>query len=209
MTSRLRNSRGGDSLSNPDTDESGALERATPRPAERKPGGRISLGRRIDLWRDRIEATVTGLLLGGAILLVVYTVTVRYFAPDMAPLFTNEITVYMVIWATLLAAGGITHAQVHVSADLVTHFMSPRMRHWSDIAANLSGVIFALFLLRWGYQIAYDAWFFNDLSPTSLRFPLWIYYASLPVAGLLMAIGHLRVAIELVVKGPAEDLTGC
>ena len=172
-------------------------KRATERPGEAK-----SLGRRLDRLRDRVEATLTGFLLGGAILLVVYTVAVRYFMPGLAPLITDEVTVYMVIWATLVASGGITHDRAHVTADLVTHLMRPRLRHLSEIAANLSGVLFALFLLRWGYQIAYEAWDFNDLSPTSLRFPLWIYYASLPVAGLLMAIGHLRVAIELIARGP-------
>lgn len=160
--------------------------------------------RRLDICRERLESLVTGLLLGGAILLVVYTVAVRYFAPAHAPLFTNEVTVYMVIWGTLLASSGVTHSRQHVSADLFTHVMNPRLRHVLEIAANLAGVGFALFLVRFGGMVAYDAWDFGDLSPTSLRFPLWIYYAALPVAAVLIALAHLRVAVELILLGPQD-----
>lgn len=182
-----------------DERQDGAVDGSVPT-AEHTRGDRLA--RRIDLWRRRIEGWVTGALLGGGMLLVVYTVAMRYLAPAHAPLFTNEITVYMVIWATLLAAGGVTHSRSHVRADLVLHMMSPRQRHILDIVANLAGFAFALFLVRFGAMVAYDAWDFGDLSPTSLRFPLWIYYALLPVAGVLIAIGHLRVAVELMLDGP-------
>ena len=157
---------------------------------------------RIDRGRALIEGTITGLLLGGAILLVVYTAAVRYVTPAQAPAYTDEITVYAVMWAALLACSAVTHRRQHVRADLVIHVMPPRPKHLAEIAANLTGFGFCLMLAWLGWLVTHEAWDFNDLSPTNLRFPLWIYYAALPVAALLMALGHLRVTIELLLSGP-------
>jgi len=171
-------------------------------PASARPGaGRLKAAER---WRDRIEAAITGLLLGGGMLAVVYTVVVRHVAPAYTPYYTSEITVYLVMWAVLLACGSVTHSRAHIKADLVTQLMSPRLRHWSEIAGNVAGFGFALFLIWFGGLVAYEAWFFGDLSATALRFPLWIYYAALPVSGVLIAVGHLRVSIELILSGPDE-----
>ena len=158
-----------------------------------------------DLWRDRIEAAVSGFLLGGGILLVVYTVFVRYVSAAHAPVYTDELTVYIVMWAVLVGCGGITHKRLHVRADLVLHVMSDRVRFICEVAANFAGFAFALFLGWYGFLVAYEAWDFGDLSPTNLRFPLWIYYAALPVAAFLMAVGHLRVAIALLLTGPRPE----
>lgn len=157
-----------------------------------------------DIWRERLETIVIGMLLGGAIGLVVYTALIRYIHPRMAPTFTDEVTVYAVMWAVMIAWGGVSHSRNHVRADLVLHVMTPLMRHLAEIAANLVGFAFALFLGWYGYLIAYEAWDFGDLSPTNIRFPLWIYYAALPIGALLMAIGHLRVAIALILGDPAD-----
>jgi len=60
---------------------------------------------------------MSGLLFGGAILLVTYTVLVRYLSPGNAPLYTDEITVYMVIWAVLSGCAGVTRNRQHVRTD--------------------------------------------------------------------------------------------
>jgi len=78
--------------------------------------------------------------------------------------------------------------------------MPSSARRWAAIAGNLAGAAFSLFLIIYGSQIAYEAWDFGDLSPTSLRFPLWIYYACLPIAGTLIGVAHLIVAFDLTTR---------
>ena len=150
-----------------------------------------------------VETAVIGILVGGALALVFYTVLLRFFSPKHAPLFTEEVTVYAVMWGILLACGRISRRRDHVRSDLVVQFMSRRVQRWAEVAANLAGVGFAGFLAYFGGQVAYDAWSFGDLSPTLLRFPLWIYYAALPTAALLIGIGHLLAAIDLA-RGAAD-----
>ncbi|WP_161632224.1 TRAP transporter small permease [Aliihoeflea sp. 2WW] len=160
---------------------------------------------RFDLWRARVETIIIGGLMGAAMALVFYTVLMRYVSPANAPRFTDEIVVYGVMWAVMLAWGGVSRSRNHVRADLVLHVMPPRLRHLSEIAANVVGFAFALFLGWFGYLVAYEAWDFGDLSPTNIRFPLWVYYSALPIGALLMALGHARAAMEMIVDGPTDE----
>lgn len=192
------------------TDLAGKPEgRADARPAPSPPARSSGpLARRSSgLWRwwARIETGLTGLLVGGALALVFYTVLLRYVAPAYAPHVTEELTVYIVMWAVLLACGRVTREREHVRADLVFQLMPRPWQRACDILANLAGVGFALFLAYYGGLVAYEAWDFGDLSATQLRFPLWIYYSALPVAALLIAIGHLRVAFALTRGAPPDQ----
>ena len=175
----------------------------TPNPPDQRMRSRI-LSAAGSLW-GQIEASMSGLLFGGAILLVTYTVLVRYLSPGNAPLYTDEITVYMVMWAVLSGCAGVTRNRQHVRTDLLLHIIPSSLQFYCELAANLAGTGFALFLAWYGGLVAYEAWDFGDVSPTNLRFPLWIYYSALPVAAALMAVGHLQVAITLWRTRPKAD----
>lgn len=147
---------------------------------------------------DLIEKCISGTLIGGALLLVAATVLMRLFAPALAPTFSEEVTVYMVVWAVLIAGGGVTRNRAHVRADLVMSFMPKPWQRVCDITANVLGFAFAAFLVWYGFQVAYEAYSYNDLSASHVRFPLWIYYAALPVAAVLMCLAHLSTVVGLV-----------
>ncbi|RAI01739.1 hypothetical protein DLJ53_10040 [Acuticoccus sediminis] len=154
-----------------------------------------------------LEVWVTGTMVGGALALVLYTVVLRWLAPAYAPHVTEEVTVYIVMWAVLLAVGRVTRERRHIRADLVVGLMPTTVQRGLDVLANLVGAAFAVFLFRYGYAVAYEAWDFGDLSATTLRFPLWIYYASLPVSAALIAIGHVTAAIAILAGWDAPDDT--
>jgi TRAP-type C4-dicarboxylate transport system permease small subunit len=153
---------------------------------------------RIFHWIDRLESLIVGVILGSALLLVVVTIVLRYLAPQYAPQITDEVTVYMVMWAVLLACGGITSRGEHVKADLVVGTLSPRVQRICEIAGHVVGIGFCLVLAWFASQVTYEAWDFGDLSPTNLRFPMWIYYAALPLAAASMAVRHLIVLVRLL-----------
>lgn len=149
-------------------------------------------------WIDRLESLIVGIILGSALLLVVVTIVLRYLTPQYAPQITDEVTVYMVMWAVLLACGGITSRGEHVKADLVVGSLSPGVQRACEIAGHVVGIGFCLVLAWFASQVTYEAWDFGDLSPTNLRFPMWIYYAALPLAALSMAVRHLIVLVRLL-----------
>ena len=58
-------------------------------------------------------------------------------------------------------------------------------------------VIAATLMERGGVAITWQTYTYGDFSTTSLRFPLWIYGAALPVGALLMAVAYAVRCINL------------
>ena len=142
-------------------------------------------------WTRFEELLVGGLALA-ALLVCSYNVFVRYFLPRLTLEAADEVQVYLVIWAVFLALGLVTAADRHVRADLFVAMFAPGFRRWVSIFGELLGLAFALLLLGYGTAVTWQTWSYGDLSTTSLRFPLWIYSAALPVGALLMAVAYAK-----------------
>jgi TRAP-type C4-dicarboxylate transport system permease small subunit len=150
-------------------------------------------------WTRLEEILVGGL---GLLALAVcsYNVFVRYFVPRLTLEASDEVQVYLVIWAVFLALGLVTAADRHVRADLFVAMFPAGFRRRVGIFGELLGLAFALLLLGYGSAITWQTWSFGDVSTTSLRFPLWIYSAALPVGGLLMATAYAQRCLKLFRK---------
>ncbi len=147
-------------------------------------------------WRRFEEILVGGLALA-ALLVCSYNVFVRYFMPSLAVEASDEVQVYLVIWAVFLALGLVTSDDRHVRADLFVAMFPPNFRRRVSIFGELLGLAFALMLTGYGATVTWQTWSFGDVSTTSLRFPLWIYSAALPVGALLMAVAYAQRCVKL------------
>jgi TRAP-type C4-dicarboxylate transport system permease small subunit len=143
---------------------------------------------------DRLDAALVGGFGVLALLLASVNVVLRIAAPRHAIEWGDEVQVYLVVWAVCLSFGAVTAADRHVKADLFVSLLSPGLRRAAAVLADLLGLGMSALLAWYGYLVAHDAWDFGDLSTTTLRFPLWIYYAALPLGAGLMA---LRYALRL------------
>ena len=150
-------------------------------------------------WTRFEELLVGGLALA-ALVVCSYNVFVRYFLPRLTLEAADEVQVYLVIWAVFLALGLVTAADRHVRADLFVAMFAPGFRRWVSIFGELLGLSFSLLLVGYGAAITWQTWSFGDLSTTSLRFPLWIYSAALPVGALLMAAAYVKRCLNLFGK---------
>jgi TRAP-type C4-dicarboxylate transport system permease small subunit len=153
-------------------------------------------------WTRFEELLVGGLALA-ALLVCSYNVFVRYFIHGLTLEAADEVQVYLVIWAVFLALGLVTAADRHVRADLFVAMFAPGFRRWVSIFGELLGLAFALLLLGYGTAVTWQTWSYGDLSTTSLRFPLWIYGAALPVGALLMAVAYAKRCLKLFRKEKA------
>jgi TRAP-type C4-dicarboxylate transport system permease small subunit len=170
--------------------------------ASRAPAPRHGIVRALQRW-TKIEGIVVGILTAVALVIVAYTIFVRFLFPSLTPIWADEVTVYVVIWATFIACSGLTAENGHVRADLVTSLLGRRGRAACELVAHLCGLSFAVLLAYYGTLVAYEAWDFGDLSTTTLRFPMWIYYVALPVGAALIALRHgfaLALAAAGIVK---------
>jgi TRAP-type C4-dicarboxylate transport system permease small subunit len=104
------------------------------------------------------------------------------------------------IWATFIALSGVTGENRHVRADLVTNGLARRYQAGLELLSFMCGAGFAALLAWYGFAVARDAYEIGDLSTTTLRFPMWIYYACLPVGAGLMTIRYV-ILVYLTATG--------
>lgn len=141
------------------------------------------------LWR--IGTWVIGGLAIGALALSSFNIVARFFNPAWTLDLSDEVQIYLIVWALMLALGAVTLADQHVKADLFVSMFPEILQRAVSLFGELLGLAFALLLLWYGARAAYGSWDYGDLSATSLRFPLWIYVAALPAGAFAMAFAYL------------------
>jgi len=147
---------------------------------------------------DRLDAVVVGGLGLAALLLASVNVLLRTFRPQAAIEWGDEVQVYLVVWAVCLSFSAVTAADRHIKADLFVGMLPQGLRHALALFGETLGLIVSLLLGWFAYQVTYETWDFGDVSTTTLRFPLWIYQASLPLGMGLMALRYLlRLGVAL------------
>ena len=145
------------------------------------------------LW-DRVEQTVAGLLGLAALALALWQVVSRYFSPQHAISFAEETIVYLMIWAIMIVSSQLVRTDSHVRPDLVLNLVGEGVKRWLEMFNSLTAIVFCAAVTWYGWEITSVAWLIDERSASDLRFPMWVYYASLPAGGLLMGV---RYAIRL------------
>ena len=79
-------------------------------------------------WWDRIEETLVGLLGLLALVIGLLQVIGRYFDPARAISYAEEVIVYLIIWAIMIASSQLVRRDGHVRPDLVLRLLPPRRR---------------------------------------------------------------------------------
>lgn len=146
-----------------------------------------------------LETLFVGGLAFTALVLCSYNVIARLFFPQYLLDFVEEFQVYMVIWAVFLSLGTLTIMDRHVKSDFFVNMFPPKLKTASAWLADILGLIFSLGISYYGFEVAYQAHEFGDVSTTMLRTPLWIYFAALPAGGVVMGIAYIiRIKRKLV-----------
>lgn len=142
----------------------------------------------------RYEHTIVGLFGLAALAICLYNIVVRFFAPRLTLDWSDEVQVYIVVWAIFLVLGVVTATDRHVKADLFVGMFSAATQRRLHLFSDILGLLFCGMLVYYGGLVTWQAYDFGDLSISSLRFPLWIYMAALPV-GFSLAVIHYIIRI--------------
>jgi TRAP-type C4-dicarboxylate transport system permease small subunit len=150
-------------------------------------------------WR-RFETTVIGALVVLALALFLYGSLTRSFAPALAIDWSEEVTIYLIAWATLLSGGAITAERAHVSADMLAQTLSPRARRRLQLAIDVAVLGFCCLMLWLGAEGVLFAHLLDERSASTLQAPqAWVLYLALPVSMLMIAA---RIALSLFLDRP-------
>ena len=78
----------------------------------------------------------------------------------------------------------------HVRPDIVLRLMPARGQRVTETFNCLVALVFCGGLIWYGVEICSVSFELDERSSTGLEFPMWIYYAALPVGSTLMAIRY-------------------
>jgi TRAP-type C4-dicarboxylate transport system permease small subunit len=147
-------------------------------------------------WR-RFETGVIGALVVFALGLFLYGSVTRSFAPALAIDWSEEVTIYLIAWATLLSGGAITAEGGHVSANMLGHLLSPLAQRRLGLVIDLVVLAFCFLVLWLGIEAVLFANVLDERSASTLQAPqAWVLYLALPVS-MLLIVARLVVSLFL------------
>ena len=160
------------------------------------------------LW-DRLERLIVGILGALAMLVGLVQVAGRYLFPAHAIAWAEEVIVYLIVWGVLLIASQLVRTDGHVRPDLVLRLLPPGAQRWVEVFNCLVALAFSAGMVWFGWQIVSTSWAIDERSSTALGFPMYVYYACLPVGGALMVARYLaRLYRYLFRFDPARMVVG-
>lgn len=139
-----------------------------------------------------------------ALCLVAEQALARYFFPSGLVDWAEEITVYLIIWSVFLSLGKVSGQGTHIRTELVIGMLPKKVRDLLEAATTLLGLVFMIWLAWYGWEVARQAFVYDDRTSSSLRFPIWIYFTILPLGCLGMATGFLIHLLGIFAGSTAE-----
>lgn len=142
----------------------------------------------IKQW-NKIEGFTFGFLNIAALGVVFYGVVLRYVF-QAPPFWTEEVAIYLIIWAVYITASTLAEEKGHVGATLIIERLPVKVRRIIAIFNGFVCLVFCSVISWYGFQIVWQTYECGQKSSTALRFPLWIAYLSVTVGCLLVSMRY-------------------
>ncbi len=143
--------------------------------------------------RLRLDHALAALLLAAMAVIAFANVLSRYLLHSSIA-FTEEITVYLFVWLTVIGAGLAFERGAHLGmVSLVRRMPGPVQRALVGLGAGL-GVALFMAVNGWLIRSIYLEVTVFHARAGSLPVPLWVFYAGVPVLSLFVARGIWRGA---------------
>lgn len=136
-----------------------------------------------------------GLFLLLASLMMFAMVITRYFFAWSDP-SVEILARYLMIWATFLGISGAVRARVDLRFTLLEGLFKPRGLRVFRAIGHLVALCLVVGLVMSGLSFVDETRMFNEVMPTALRWPIWIFHASIPVGAVLLAIQIVARALH-------------
>ena len=163
--------------------------------------------RTMSRW-DEVEKWTAGLLMALALCLSFYGVVARYVL--QLPLdWSDEISIYAVIWCTFFGISSLIKTDEHVRVDLLINMLSERRRNILHFYHALLGLGFVLVMTWGGYLMVQKAYSTYVTSESHLKFPMYLPFLIMPLGGFLLSLRMverlMRLAKQLRGERPLTD----
>jgi C4-dicarboxylate transporter DctQ subunit len=162
------------------------------------------MGKILHAW-NWVEGQITGILAFIGTVIVLYAVFMRYFMAN-APEWTEEVVSYLFIMAFYISASTLTEERGHIGATFIVEKIPEKYRRWIEVVNGCLALGFCLLVAYLGFRIVKVAWLMGEKSESSVRFPMWVPYLSVPLGMSLIFLRYVRRLYRLLFSFAPEDL---
>ena len=147
---------------------------------------------------SRVASVIAGL----CIIIVAFIVTYEIIARGLFGSPTEwvlEVSTYLIIVAGFLGLAITLRHHAHVSVDFMTSRLSARTRCALDAVTTLLAILLFYVFMTEATDLVMASFEYNKLSPSILRFPLWIPQSSMIVGAVLLELELVRQLLDDIV----------
>ena len=162
------------------------------------------MGKFLRIWNST-EKSIAGLL-GLITIGLAFTNTILRYVFKYSPEWMEEIIVYLIIWAAFIVASTLVEEKRHVGTTFLVERLPPKMHRLVALVSSFLALGFCTLVLYLGYTIVHIAYVSDERSLTTMRYPLWVFYLSLPVGLSLMAARYGKQIYRLLFRFDPSDL---
>ncbi len=152
----------------------------------------------------KISGWVAGILILLTSFIVAYEVFMRGFfnAPTE---WSIEISVYLIMASGFLGLAPALAGNNHISVDLVTSKLKPQVNRVLHIITSVIGLVFCLILTVASADMVLVSYEINSLSTSTLRIPLYIPQACIPIGSALIVLEFIRQILSDLTRQSAQE----
>lgn len=155
----------------------------------------------------KTEQVLMAILASISLLMAVWEMFMRYYFPSFLPDWTSEVVIYLITAAVMLSGGVLVSENRHVHADLFLRMVPPSQQRYLEMAFCLIGLAICFIMVKGGVGIVEFAYRLDERSDSSLQFPVFIYYLSVPTAFGLMAIHYIHRLLAYIFAFDIDTMT--
>lgn len=139
------------------------------------------------------DNTASSLLIVTSLLVFVQVVLRKGFNYSIS--WSEEVSRMMIAWFIFIGSSMAVKENAHVSMDVLATILTGRVKIIIDIIVNIVNIIFCIMIINAGIGMIKSAMEIGSMA-TSIRIPLYIPYASVPVGMFLMLVRYVIILIN-------------
>ena len=155
--------------------------------------------------------TTLGAVVGGALIavmtaIVTIAVITRYLLSRPIG-WSEEVSIYLMIWAIFLGAAFTLKQDAHIGVDLLMNRLPPRIKPFFHCFHYLAGLVFLSILLFKGIDMI-DLSIMLGSRSIATDFPLYLVQLAVPVGASLLILQMVSKLVHLIDQWPEAEKTG-
>jgi C4-dicarboxylate transporter DctQ subunit len=152
-----------------------------------------------------ISAVIGGVLIAVMTAIVTFAVITRYIL-DQPIGWSEEVSIYLMIWAIFLGAAYTLKQDAHIGVDLLMSRLPPHLKPILHCFHYLAGLLFISTLLFKGIEMINLSVMLGSRS-IATDFPLYFVQLSVPIGAALLLLQLLSKLLHLIDQWPLSNNT--